>query len=73
MECCLLEKDLGVLVDSHHEPARAQVAKNVEVSLYQKECGQQDQGSYHPPLISIDGATPQALHSVLGFSVQERH
>ena len=62
LESCLVEKDLGVLVTSWSNISQQcdQVAKkaNSILVLYQNQCGQQDEGSDCPPVLSTGEATP---------------
>ena len=58
---------------AEHEPAVCPGGQEGQQhpGLYQKQCGQQDQGSDCPPVLSTGEAAPRILCSVLGPSLQE--
>jgi len=71
LESCPEEKDLR----AEHEPAVCPGGQEGQwhPGLYQKQCGQQEYGSDHAPVLGTDEAAPRVLCSVLGPSLQERH
>ncbi|GAB0202760.1 hypothetical protein GRJ2_002741600 [Grus japonensis] len=58
---------------TEHKPAAGPGSREGQQhpGLYLKWCGQQDQGSDRPPVLSTGEATPRVLGSVLGLSLQK--
>ena len=56
---------------TEHEPAVCPGGQEGQghPGLYQKQCGQQEQGSNYPPVLSTGKAAPSVLCPVLGPSL----
>ena len=69
LESCLMERDLGVLMDSRQCTQEGQWRPGLD----QEWCGEQDEGSHPGPVLGVGEASPRVLCSALGSSVQEGH